>query len=92
MDNVQLSLTAAPRRMRNRQRVLRNMIAAVGLGKAAVIGSGMSLALLGYVDLAQQVLPGDLIRLVLDGIPPEAAAGVGGLLGVVVGLIVSLFR
>lgn len=79
-------------RMRSRQRVFRNFVALVGVGKAAVVGAGLALAMFGYVDLAQHFLPGEMIRMVVNGIEPEAVASAGGLLGVVVGLIVGLFR
>lgn len=79
-------------KMRNRQRVLRNLVAFVGLGKAAVIGSGLALALFGYVDLAEHLLPGTLITMIVEGVTAEAVASVGGIVGVIVSLIVGLLR
>lgn len=68
------------------------MVALMGLGKAGVIGAGLVLALAGYADLAGPILPADLLAFVENGVPLEAAAGVGGFVGVVVGLIASLLR
>jgi hypothetical protein len=79
-------------KMRNRQRVLRNLIALVGVGKAAVIGSGLALALFGYVDLAQHLLPGTLMTMIVEGVTTEAVASVGGIVGVTVSLIAGLLR
>lgn len=78
--------------MRSRQRILRNLIALIGLGKASVIGAGMALAVVGYADLAKHLLPVEIFDYVVTGVGPEAAASVGGLAGLVVALVVGLFR
>lgn len=96
MADQKQSMNHSPRNsflsMRDRQKVLRNLVALIGLGKAVVIGSGMALALVGYVDLARHVLPSQIMNFMTTGFPPEAAAGVGGILGLLVALIVSIFR
>ncbi len=79
-------------RMRDRQRILHNLVALIGLGKAAVIGAGVVLALVGYADLAEHVLSRELLAAIGSGLRLEAAAGIGGLIGVIVGLATSLFR
>jgi hypothetical protein len=79
-------------KMQDRQRVLRNAVAFLGVGKAAVIGAGMALALVGYVDIASNVLPDAMVDLAVNGLSAEAAASVGGVIGAAVSLAVGLFR
>ncbi len=79
-------------RMQDRQRILRNGIALLSVGKATVIGAGMALAVIGYVDLAANVLPDSMVDLAVNGFSTEAAAGIGGLLGAVTSLVIGLLR
>jgi hypothetical protein len=78
--------------MQDRQKIFRNLVAGVSLGKAAVVGAGLTLAFVGYVDLAAHVLPNQMIEMIVGEVSIEQAAGVGGVFGLVFSLIAGLLR